>query len=48
VPVAAVLHEHGVTADRVEEEIVRLEGLGPAAAHPVRPRHLSAGAAHRD
>ena len=32
VPAAAVLHEHGVTAERVEEEIVRLEGLGPAAA----------------
>jgi hypothetical protein len=31
-PVAAVLHEHGVMAERVEEEIVRLEGLGPAAA----------------
>lgn len=31
-PVAAVLHEHGVTPDRVEEEIVRREGLGPAAA----------------
>jgi hypothetical protein len=32
VPVAAVLRGHGVTAERVEEEIVRLEGLGPAAA----------------
>jgi hypothetical protein len=32
VPVAAVLREHGVTPERVEEEIVRLEGLGPAAA----------------
>jgi len=32
VPVAAVLHEHGVTPERVEEEIVRLEVLGPAAA----------------
>ena len=31
-PVAAVLREHGVTPGRVEEEIVRLEGLGPAAA----------------
>jgi Clp amino terminal domain, pathogenicity island component len=31
-PVAAVLREHGVTAERVEEEIVRLEGLGPGAA----------------
>jgi Clp amino terminal domain, pathogenicity island component len=31
-PVAAVLHGHGVTSERVEEEIVRLEGLGPAAA----------------
>jgi hypothetical protein len=32
VPAAAVLREQGVTAERVEEEIVRLEGLGPAAA----------------
>jgi len=32
VPVAAVLHSRGVTPERVEEEIVRLEGLGPAAA----------------
>jgi hypothetical protein len=32
VPVATVLRGHGVTAERVEEEIVRLEGLGPAAA----------------
>jgi hypothetical protein len=31
-PVAALLREHGVTPGRVEEEIVRLEGLGPAAA----------------
>jgi hypothetical protein len=31
-PVAAVLREHGATPGRVEEEIVRLEGLGPAAA----------------
>ena len=31
-PVAAVLREHGVTPERVEEEIVRLEGLGPGAA----------------
>jgi hypothetical protein len=31
-PVAAVLREHGLTAERVEEEIVRLEGLGPGAA----------------
>jgi Clp amino terminal domain, pathogenicity island component len=31
-PVAAVLRERGVTPGRVEEEIVRLEGLGPAAA----------------
>jgi hypothetical protein len=31
-PVAAILREHGVTPGRVEEEIVRLEGLGPAAA----------------
>ena len=31
-PVAAVLREHGVTPGRVEEEIVHLEGLGPAAA----------------
>ena len=30
--VAAILREHGVTPGRVEEEIVRLEGLGPAAA----------------
>jgi Clp amino terminal domain, pathogenicity island component len=32
VPVAPVLRSCGVTPDRVEEEIVRLEGLGPAAA----------------
>jgi hypothetical protein len=32
VPVAAVLRGHEVTPERVEEEIVRLEGLGPAAA----------------
>jgi Clp amino terminal domain, pathogenicity island component len=32
IPVAAVLRAHGVTPERVEEEIVRLEGLGPAAA----------------
>lgn len=32
VPVATVLREHGVTPGRVEEEIVHLEGLGPAAA----------------
>lgn len=31
-PVAAVLRSRGVTPERVEEEIVRLEGLGPAAA----------------
>jgi hypothetical protein len=31
-PVAAVLGEHGITAERVEEEIVRLAGLGPGAA----------------
>ena len=31
IPVAAVLRRHGVTPERVEEEIVRLEGLGPAA-----------------
>jgi hypothetical protein len=31
VPVAAALRRHGVTPERVEEEIVRLEGLGPAA-----------------
>lgn len=31
-PVAAVLREHGITPGRVEQEIVRLEGLGPAAA----------------
>jgi Clp amino terminal domain, pathogenicity island component len=31
-PVASVLHEHGITAQRVEQEIVRLEGLGPGAA----------------
>jgi hypothetical protein len=30
-PVSAVLRENGVTAEGVEEEIVRLEGLGPAA-----------------
>jgi Clp amino terminal domain, pathogenicity island component len=32
VPVAAVLREQGLTPWQVEEEIVRLEGLGPAAA----------------
>jgi Clp amino terminal domain, pathogenicity island component len=32
VPVAAVLRKHGVTPERVEEEIVRREGLGPGAA----------------
>jgi Clp amino terminal domain, pathogenicity island component len=31
-PIAAVLHEHGLTPERVEEEILRLEGLGPGAA----------------
>ena len=30
-PVAAVLRSHGVTPERVESEIVRLEGLGPGA-----------------
>jgi hypothetical protein len=32
VPVAPVLRSRGVTPELVEEEIVRLEGLGPAAA----------------
>jgi ClpA/ClpB-like protein len=32
IPVAAVLRDHGVTPGAVEGEIVRLEGLGPAAA----------------
>lgn len=32
IPAAAVLRGHGVTPGAVEEEIVRLEGLGPAAA----------------
>ena len=32
IPVAQVLRDHGVTPEAVEEEIVRLEGLGPAAA----------------
>ena len=31
-PAGAVLREHGVTPDRVEEEIVRRIGLGPSAS----------------